>query len=348
MSIPDTAREYRLPKYASGIQSLAIHHAPVAKPKPEEVLVKIHAVSLNYRDLAICTGHYPMEVKDALVICSDCSGEIVSVGDNVQTQWKIGDRVCVNVFPTHKHGQADDKTLATVPGGLDDGVLVEYRTFPQSGLVRVPEHLTYEEASTLGGAGLTAYVALTGPVPLKGGDTVLVLGTGGVSMFALQFAVASGATVIATSSSDNKLAIAQKHGAHHLINYNKNPNWDEEVLKVTNGRGVDHIIEVGGAGTLAKSFRSVSYGGWIHSIGFLAEGGEQVNAGFATIMKGCVLRGILGLSVSQFEDMNRFISAAQIRPVVDKVFPFEVAQEALEYLGSQKFVGKVVIKVAQE
>ncbi|KZP33158.1 NAD-P-binding protein [Athelia psychrophila] len=346
MSIPDTAREYRLPKYASGIQSLAIHHAPIAKPKPDEVLVKIHAVSLNYRDLAICTGHYPMEVKDAVVIGSDCSGEIVAVGDNVQTQWKIGDRVCVNVCPTHIHGPADAKIIATVLGGHEDGVLTEYKTFPESGLVRVPEHLSYEEASTLPVAGLTAYIALMGPVPLKGGDTVLVLGTGGVSMFALQFAVASGATVIATSSSDNKLAIAQKHGAHHLINYNKNPNWDEEVLKVTNGRGVDHIVEV--AGTLAKSFRSVSYGGWIHNIGFLAEGGEQVNAGLTSIMKGCVLRGILGLSVSQFEDMNRLISAAQIHPVVDRVFPFEAVNEALEYLGSQKFVGKVVIKVVKE
>ncbi|KAF7977778.1 hypothetical protein HWV62_2667 [Athelia sp. TMB] len=346
-SFPDSAQAYRLPKSGEGIQSLFIQRTPVARPKPTEVLVKIHAVALNYRDLLIATGRYPLGVKDDLVLGSDGAGEIIALGDDVRA-WKIGDRVCMNVYPTHKFGQADAKVLATALGGLDDGVLIEYMTFPEAGLIRIPEHLSYEEASTLGGAGLTAYIALMGPVPLKGGDTVLVLGTGGVSIFALQFAVASGATVIVTSSSDDKLAIAKKLGAHHLVNYNKNPDWDKEVLKITEGRGANHIIEVGGQGTLAKSFQSVSYGGWIHSIGFLAEGGEPLNAGNATIFKGCMLRGIIGLSVSQFEDMNRLVSAAQIHPVVDKVFSFAKTKEALEYLASQQFVGKVVVKVAEQ
>ncbi|KAF7987079.1 hypothetical protein HWV62_241 [Athelia sp. TMB] len=346
-SFPDSAQAYRLPKSGEGIQSLFIQRTPVAKPKPTEVLVKIHAVALNYRDLLIATGRYPLGVKDDLVLGSDGAGEIIALGDDVRA-WKIGDRVCMNVYPTHKFGQADAKVLATALGGLDDGVLIEYKTFPEAGLIRIPEHLSYEEASTLGGAGLTAYIALMGPVPLKGGDTVLVLGTGGVSIFALQFAVASGATVIVTSSSDDKLAIAKKLGAHHLVNYNKNPDWDKEVLKITEGRGANHIIEVGGQGTLAKSFQSVSYGGWIHSIGFLAEGGEPLNAGNATIFKGCMLRGIIGLSVTQFEDMNRLVSAAQIHPVVDKVFSFAETKEALEYLASQQFVGKVVVKVAEQ
>jgi len=347
MPLPDTVQEWRLPKSGAGIEGLAFQTSAIAQPKATEVLVKIHAVSLNFRDVAMATGSYTLGVKENVVPGSDCAGEIVALGSDVQG-WNSGDRVCVNFAPTHLYGGFSVELSRSALGGPTDGVLVEYRTFPASALVRVPEYLSYEEAATLPCAALTAYSALMGPVPLKGGDTVLVLGTGGVSIFALQIAVASGATVIVTSSSDSKLELAKKLGAQHVINYNTTADWDKEVLKITGGEGADHIIEVGGPGTLAKSFKCVSYGGWIHSIGFVAAGGEQVNTTMATISRGCSLRGILVGSVAQFKDMNRLLVAKQIKPVVDKVFAFEELKEAYNHLAAQKFVGKIVVKVAKE
>jgi len=347
MPLPDTVQEWRLPKHGVGIEGLVFQTSPIASPKATEVLVKIHAVSLNYRDLAMATGIYAAGVKENVVTGSDCAGEIVALGSDVQG-WNSGDRVCVNFAPTFLHGGQSIELSRSALGGVTDGVLVEYRTFPANALVRVPDYLSYEEASTLPCAALTAYNALMGPVPLKGGDTVLILGTGGVSIFALQIAVASGATVIVTSSSDSKLELAKKLGAQHVINYNTTADWHKEVLRITGDQGADHIIEVGGTGTLAKSFQCVSYGGWIHSIGFVAAGGEQVNAIMATLSRGCSLRGILVGSVAQFKDMNRLFVARQIKPVVDKVFAFEELKEAYKHLESQKFVGKIVIKVAKE
>ncbi|KZP33112.1 NAD(P)-binding protein [Athelia psychrophila] len=352
MSIPNTAREYRLPKLGkyqsgAGIEGLVFQTSAIASPKATEVLVKIHAVSLNYRDLAMAIGVYPQEIKENVVPGSDCAGEIVALGSDVQG-WSNGDRVCVSFSTAFLHGHLSLEVSRAALGGPSDGVLVEYRTFPANALVRVPEHLSYEEASTLPCAALTAYNALMGPVPLKGGDTVLVLGTGGVSIFALQIAVASGATVIVTSSSDSKLELAKKLGAQHVINYNKTADWDKEVLRITGDQGANHIIEVGGSGTLAKSFQCVSYGGWIHSIGFVAAGGERVDANIAAMLRGCSLRGIVVGSVVQFKDMNRLLVANQIKPVVDKVFAFEELKEAYNHLAAQKFFGKIVVKVAKE
>ncbi|KZP07687.1 NAD(P)-binding protein [Athelia psychrophila] len=350
MSLPHTAREYRLPKSGAGIEGLVFQTSAIASPKATEVLVKIHAVSLNYRDLAMATGVYLQEMKENVVPGSDCAGEIVALGSDVRG-WNNGDRVCVNFSPAFLHGHLSLEIFHAALGGPTDGVLVEYRTFPASALVRVPEHLSYEEAATLPCAALTAYNALMGPVPLKGGDMVLVLGTGGVSIFALQIAVASGATVIVTSSSDSKLELAKRLGAQHVINYNTTADWDKEVLRITGDQGANHIIEVGGSGTLAKSFQCVSYGGWIHSIGYIAaewQGGEQVNANIAVMLRGCSLRGIIVGSVAQFNDMNRLLVAKQIKPVVDKVFAFEELKEAYNHLAAQKFVGKVVVKVAKE
>ncbi|KIM82010.1 hypothetical protein PILCRDRAFT_8250 [Piloderma croceum F 1598] len=344
MPFHKTAHEYRLPKSGGGIHSLLLSEVAVDQPKPSEVLLKIHAVSLQYRDVAIATGTFPLPVKDNLVPGSDCAGEIVSVGEDVE-DWKQGDKVCVHVSPALIHGQPTPKAHDAFGGALD-GVLVEYRTFPAQVLVRFPDHLSYEEASTLPCAALTAYNALMGPKPLKGGDTVLVLGTGGVSTFALQFAVASGATVILTSSSDDKLQIAKRLGAQHVINYQKNSDWHKEVLNVTKGLGADHIIEVGGPGTLPKSFQAVKYGGWIHSIGAVATSDERVHAGFAVIHRSSVLRGIIAGSMMQFNDMNRLLSAKKIHPQVDRVFSFHETKDAFEYFASQKHVGKVVIKVS--
>lgn len=259
--------------------------APVPKLKSNEVLVKVHAVSLQYRDLIVAKGQYPLTQKDNLVPGSDLAGELIAVGEDVKG-WKFGERV----FATdHIYGDPTEEIEDTSLGGPIDGVLTEYKILPAhvsashqhlcvstadttvcQALVRIPEHLTYEEGATLPAAALTAYNALMGAVPLKGGNIVLVQGTGGVSIFGLQLAVASGATVIATSSSNAKLEIAKKLGAAHLINYNETPDWDKEVLELTGGRGVDHVLEIGGPGTIVKSVNATRYGGQINVIGFVA------------------------------------------------------------------------------
>ncbi|KAG6917103.1 hypothetical protein DXG01_003923 [Tephrocybe rancida] len=272
------------------------------------------------------------------------AGEIVSIGEGVNN-WKVGDRVCANFSTDHLYGDPTPESLKTSLGGPIHGVLTEFRTFPAYSLVSIPEHLSYEEASTLPCAALTAYNALLGPVPIKAGDHVLILGTGGVSIFGLQFAAASGATVIATSSSDAKLKIAGQLGARHLINYKTNPDWEKEVLRITNGQGVDHVIEIGGLGTLPRSIKSTRTGGHIHLIGIVSKDvtEEESSVVFSTIRKSLSLRGILIGSVAQFKDMNKLLAAQQnnTRPHIDRVFPFEKAKEAYSYLASQVHVAQL-------
>ncbi|KAK0199384.1 alcohol dehydrogenase superfamily protein [Desarmillaria ectypa] len=350
VQVPTTARSYYFPALGS-YKNLTLQTTPLPSLKSTHVLVKIHAVSLQYRDLMIASNRYPQGVSlENLVPCSDMAGEVVAVGPDV-TRWTVGDRVCANLATDHLDGDANAEISKTALGGGQHGVLTDYRTFPDHSLVRIPEHLSYEEASTLPCAALTAYNALMGPKPVKAGDTVLVLGTGGVSIFGLQLAVASGAIVIATSSSDAKLDIAKKLGATHTINYNTTPDWHKEVLRLTEGRGVDHILEVGGPGTFEKSIAAVRYAGYVHIIGFLA----QNSAALASIIGPCIgkaviIRGILIGSVAQFESMNRLLRARpeSTRPVIDKVFSFEEAVDAYAYLESQKHVGKVVIRVSPE
>jgi NADPH:quinone reductase-like Zn-dependent oxidoreductase len=347
MSLPATTLQYSFPPVGS-YKDLVLKEAPVSKVKASEVLVKVHAVSLQFRDLMVSKGVYLSSRAAGLVPCSDMAGEIIAVGEDVKG-WKVSDRVCANFSPDHIHGPTKPEIVAASHGaGAANGVLTQYRTFPAHSLVAIPEHFSYEEASTLPCAALTAYNALHGPVQVKAGDFVLVLGTGGVSIWALQFAVAAGATVIATSSSDEKLKIAAKLGAKHLINYKTTLNWHEEVNKITKGVGVDHVIEVGG-GTLPKSIESVRMGcGQIHIIGAVSTEAGDPSVIFPVIRKAATLRGILIGSVAQFQDMNRLITANPevTKPVVDKVFSFDKAIDAYEYLDSQKHVGKVVIKVA--
>ncbi|KAG6827186.1 hypothetical protein H0H92_012851 [Tricholoma furcatifolium] len=318
----------------------------VPTPKANEVLVMIHAVSLQYRDILIANGQYERDGPEDLVPCSDSAGEIMALGSEVKG-WKIGDRVCANFSTDHIYGDPTDASLATSLGGPVQGVLTEYRTFPAHCLVSIPSHLSYEEASTLPCAALTAYNSLFGSIPLKAGDHVLVLGTGGVSTFGLQFGVATGAVVIATSSSSEKLEIAGKLGAKYLINYKTHPNWHEEVLKITNGRGVDHVIEVGGQGTLSRSIKSTRIGGHIHLIGIISKDDPDIaEVIFSIIRKNITLRGILIGSVAQFIDMNKLLEAnpEKTRPYIDRVFSFGEAKAAYKYLAHQEHVGKVVIK----
>ncbi|RDB18562.1 hypothetical protein Hypma_000307 [Hypsizygus marmoreus] len=348
MSIPTTTSEYYLPKIGS-YDNLTLRTKNVEKPRTNDVLVKVHAVSLQFRDLLIASGNYPVASPPDLVPVSDMAGEVVAVGQDVKG-WKVGDRVSANFATDHIHGDPTPAIKRTDLGGLTNGVLTEYRTFPAHSLVAIPSHLSYEEASTLPCAALTAYNSLLGPIPVKAGDYVLVLGTGGISIFALQLAAASGANVIVTSSSDEKLKIASKLGAKHVINYNKTPNWDEEIQKITNGVGVDHVIEVGGPGTLPKSINTARVGGHIHIVGIVSKDTSGANLVLNTILKTVTLRGIYVGSLTQFKDMNRLLSAnpETTRPYIDKVFPFEEARQAYSYLASQRHVGKVVIKVSKD
>ncbi|TFK48229.1 NAD(P)-binding protein [Heliocybe sulcata] len=345
-SIPSKTRAYRLPK-TEGIQSLVLEEGPVPQPKASEVLVKIHAVSLNYRDLVIATGQYVWGTKPDLIPTSDMSGTIISLGEDVKG-WQVGERVCANFFLDHIYGDITREIPASALGAGIDGTLTEYRTFPAQSLVRVPKNLTHVEASTLPCAAVTAYSALFGPCPVKAGETVLCIGTGGVSIFAAQIAKVCGAEAIVTSSSDEKLEVAKKLGAKHLINYKTHPEWEKEVLKITNGRGADHVIEVGGPGTFDKSLASVRPQGSVHVIGFLAQTTETSNIPMK-ILSGCVnVRGIGVGPRSAFEQMNRLFEVNDVKPAVSKVFPFEQAKEALEFLAAQKHVGKVVIQVAED
>ncbi|KAF8647575.1 hypothetical protein AX16_006614 [Volvariella volvacea WC 439] len=343
---PTTCKEYLL--RVGSYNNLKAREIEVPKPRATEVLVKVRAVSLQYRDLIVANGTYPLsELPKELVPCSDMAGEVVGVGDLVK-EWSIGDRVCANFFMDHIYGDVDEKKGDTALGGAINGVLTEYKTFPAHSLVRVPNHLNYEEASTLPCATLTAYNALHGPTPVKAGDTVLVLGTGGVSIAGLQLARAAGATVIATSSSDDKLAVAKKLGAKYVINYKKTPNWGDEVQKLTNGVGVDHVIEVGGDGTIEQSMKAARMAGWLHIVGFVSKESKHIDFVVETMKKALILRSVLIGSVAQFNDLVRIMEANPevTKPVIDKVFSFNDAVEAYQHLESQKHIGKVVIKVA--
>ncbi|KAJ7741609.1 alcohol dehydrogenase superfamily protein [Mycena olivaceomarginata] len=362
MSIPQTTRQYSYSERGSW-DNLVLQEVPLAAPKANEVVVKTHAVSLQFRDLLLAGNksmigsialtdpwnNWLSNVKPNFVPCSDMAGEVIAVGEDVK-DWKAGDRVWANFFLEKLNDEQTPETDGSALGGPVDGVLTEYRTFPAHSLVAIPPHLSYEEASTLPCAALTAYNALyCGYAPLKAGETVLVQGTGGVSIFALQFAVAAGATVIATSSSAEKLEIAKKLGATHVINYRTMPAWDREVLKITGGVGVDRVLDVAGNATLQRSIDSVKQGGSIDLIG--VAGGlndvPSVDILIPVMFRNLKIRGIYVGAVSQLQNMNKLIAAnpAATRPIVDRVFPFSEAKAAFAYLASQAHVGKVVIKL---
>lgn len=325
-----------------GIENLALVEREMPKPNANEVLVKFHAASLNYRDLMMVKGWYNPKLKMPLVPFSDGAGEVVEVGDSV-TKWKVGDRVTPIFMQGWIDGTVDYKKAKTALGGDIDGVLREYGAFDENGLVCIPKDFSYEEAATLPCAAVTAYNALFCSAGLKSDDTVLLQGTGGVSIFGLQFASHFGAKTIITSSSDEKLERAKELGADELINYKNTPDWDAKVLELTEKRGVDHVVEVGGAGTLQKSVNAVKMGGHIAVIGVLAGKGEFNPA--TILMKSVRLQGIFVGSRQMFEQMNQIIEQFHIKPVIDKVFPFEETKEALKYMESGSHFGKIVLKI---
>lgn len=303
----------------------------------------MRAASLNYRDLLVATGRYgKTEVRPGLVPLSDGAGEVAAVGPDV-TRVKEGDRVAGIFMQGWIAGPPDESYRATALGGSIDGVLAEYVLFEEEGLVHLPEHLSFEEGACLPCAGVTAWNALTALRPVGPEQTVLLLGTGGVSIFALQFAHAAGARVIVTSSSDEKLARAKELGAAEGVNYRTHPDWEKEVWALTGKRGVDHVVEVGGAGTLPKSIAATRVGGAVHLIGVLT--GGQIDP-LPVMQKAIDLRGVFVGSREMFEAMNRAVAFHRIQPVIDRVFPFEEAQAAYRHLESQAHLGKVVIRFA--
>ncbi len=325
-----------------GIQKLTWVERDIPQPAANEVLVKFRAASLNYRDLMFVKGIYNPKARLPAVPFSDGSGEVFSVGTEVK-KWKAGDRVCPIFMQGWLDGPLSMEKRRTALGAGDlGGVLREYGAFDENGLVRVPGRLSFEEAATLPCAAVTAWNALFISGGLKEGETVLTLGTGGVSIFALQFAKMRGARVIVTSRSDKKLKKAKELGADETINYRKIPDWDKEVLRLTNRIGVDHVIEVGGAGTLSKSLNSVRIGGHVAVIGVLAGAGNFDPR--SILMKAVRMQGILVGSRRMFEDMNETIEASQLTPVIDRTFGFAEADEALRYMERGLHFGKIVVK----
>jgi NADPH:quinone reductase-like Zn-dependent oxidoreductase len=332
-------RAYHLPKGA-GIDALLKVDLPRPKPGPRQVLVRVRACSLNYRDLAIALGTYRMPTKPDLVPLSDGAGEVVEVGEGVSSV-RAGDRVAGCFFQRWIGGPPAADTHTSALGGGVDGMLREYAALDEDGVVKLPVHLSFEEGATLPCAAVTAWHALAGHARIVAGESVLVQGTGGVSIFALQLARLMGAQVIVTSSSDEKLARAKELGATHGINYKANPEWDKAVVTLTNG-GVDHVVEVGGPGTLAQSLRAIRIGGSITLIGVLA-GAAEINP-MLIFARRANVQGISVGSMQMFDAMNRAIAVAGLRPVVDKVFAFDEAPAAYRHLQSATHFGKVVIR----
>jgi NADPH:quinone reductase-like Zn-dependent oxidoreductase len=325
-----------------GLDSLILTERPEPSPGFGQVLIKVRSVSLNYRDLMVVKGLYNPKLPLPRIPFSDGVGEVVAVGEGV-TRVKSGDRVAGIFFQKWLCGELTEAKAQSALGGAIDGILAEYAVLDQQGVVHVPEHLTDEEAAALPCAAVTAWNALITSGGVKAGDTVLVQGTGGVSLFALQFAQLLGARVIATSSSDEKLEKVRQLGATETINYKQTPDWSKKVQELTAGIGVDYVVEVGGAGTLTKSLRAVRYGGQISLIGVLSGGSGEVSTA-SILMKNVRVQGIYVGSREIFEAMNKAIALHKLRPVVDRVFPFHEAQEALKYMESGAHFGKICIR----
>ena len=312
-------------------------------PGSGEVAVRVRAASLNFRDLLVLKGAYNPKIPFPFVPLSDGAGEVLEVGPGVQ-RFKAGDRVAAAFMPRWLSGPPTEAASASALGGGGVGMLSEVVVLPAEGLVPIPSHLSFEEAATLPCAGVTAWNALVEEGEIRPGQTVLIQGTGGVSLFALQIAKAAGARVIATSGSETKLARVLEMGASDVVNYKTNPEWDRRVRELTGGEGVDHVIEVGGAGTLARSLRAVKIGGRVSLIGVLSGGVSDINI-FPILMKSLRIQGIYVGSRLMFEHFNGAVAANRIHPVIDRVFDLQDAPDALRYIESGTHFGKIVIRL---
>lgn len=335
-----TMKKFELQGFG-GLEDLKQVEAPVPEPGHGEVLIRMKSASLNYRDLITVSGGYGKSVRTPLVPLSDGCGEVVSLGEGV-TSLAVGDRVATLFFQNWMSGPPTITGLMSALGGGLDGVAQEYMVLKEQGAVKVPAYLSDEGVSCLPCAGLTAWRALHVEGGLKAGEVVLLLGTGGVSIFGLQFAKASGAEVIITSSSDEKLARTKKLGADHTINYKDNPAWSTNVRDLTGYAGADHVLEVGGVGTLKQSMMSLKIGGHISLIGVLATDDDDFRLGAAVAMN-AKLQAISVGSRASFEEMTKAMELHKIEPVVDKSFAFDDLVPALDYMKSGGHFGKICI-----
>ena len=341
-----TGRQWQL---AGDGKAYRLEMKTVARPAPGrgQILVRVRAVSLNQRDLLVTRAQYGGTGGGSMagkVPLSDGAGEVVAVGAGA-ARFRVGDRVAGIFFARWIDGRRTADTLASARGGAGmDGMLSEFVAGDENGFVKIPDHLTFEEAATLPCAGVTAYRALFVEGRLKKGDFVLLEGTGGVSTFGLQFAAAAGARPIITSSSDDKIAKVKTMGAFGTANYRTNPEWQKEVRSLTGGEGVAHVLEVGGRDTLPRAIEALAYDGHIALIGGLTGFASDVPAGRLLTM-GARVTGIYVGSRVDFEAMNRFIAEHKIRPIIDRVFPFEEAPQAFEFMDNGSYLGKIVIKL---
>ena len=337
-------RAYQLSRGGAGIEGLVLAERPDPKPTYRQVLIKVAACSLNYRDLAIARGTYRLPVTSNIIPLSDAAGEVIEIGAGVR-RVKVGDKVAGNFFQRWSAGEPGPDTHQSALGGGIDGMLAEYVVLEEDGVVKLPEHLSLEDGATLPCAGVTAWHAMIEHARLIAGKTVLLQGTGGVSILGLQLAKAMGITVIITSSRDDKLASAKQLGADHGVNYKTTPDWDKAVMDLTNGQGVDCVVEVGGAGTIAKSFASIRVGGRVSLIGNLSGPATELNPGLI-IARRANVQGISVGSTAMFEAMNQAIAANKIKPVIDKVLGFDEIRTAYQHMASGTHFGKIVIRVA--
>jgi NADPH:quinone reductase-like Zn-dependent oxidoreductase len=336
-------RAYRFDSFDS-LDELRMREEADPRPQRGEVLVRVRAVSLNFRDIAMLRGRYPRKCLSGLIPASDAAGEVVEIGQGVEA-FKVGDRVIGAFHPRWFGGEMPSTIANDSYGAESDGWLCELKAVSQEAVVRLPKALTYEEGSTLPCAGLTAWTALTGPTPIRAGHTVLVQGSGGVSIFALQLARAVGATVIATTSSAAKAEHLKALGAAEVVNYVDDAEWGKSVRALTGGRGVDRVVEVGGPGTIAQSLRAVALGGEIASIGFLSTENPGIDF-FQLKMSGASFRNISVGDRAALMDLTRAVAASGLRPIIDHVFAFDQAREAFSHLESGAHLGKVVIRCA--
>ena len=324
-----------------GVDALHLAEVDTPEPGPGEVRVRMRASSINYRDLSIVEDPGSRGLAYPTIPNSDGAGDVVAVGPGV-TGVSVGDRVTSCFFSDWEAGECSPEAMASALGGARQGVLAEEVVLPARGVIAIPGDLSYEEAACLPCAALTAWHALTQPRPVVAGETVVLLGTGGVSVIAQQFCAAMGARTIVTSSSDAKLERMKALGASDVVNYRTTPDWDAEVLRLTDGRGADRIVEVGGPGTLQKSINAARIGGTIVLIGILTGMGGEVTP-TAIMFKSLTMRGIVVGPRAMFAEMNKAVAHHDLRPVIDQSFAFEDAKAAYHTMRAAGHFGKLVI-----
>jgi NADPH:quinone reductase-like Zn-dependent oxidoreductase len=340
--LPKSQHQYQLVKQTQGYSLQLREGAPLRAPGPNEVLVRVRATSLNRRDIGILRGFYPVGPRETIVPLSDGAGDVVAIGAGV-TRFKVGDRAVATFFQRWISGRVPPEASASALGGQLDGMLAEYVTLHEDGLLPIPEYMSHEDAATLPCAAVTAWSGLVTRGRMQSGDNVLLQGTGGVSVFGLQLAVAAGARAFITSSSSEKLERARKLGAAGTVNYKDTPEWAKAIRELTGGSGVHQILEVGGAGTLPQSLAAVAGGGHIALIGGLGGFGADIPV-MALIGRNAGVTGITVGSRADFEALNAFMSQHRIKPVIDRTFAFTEAAAAYAHMEGSSHFGKIVIR----